>query len=163
MANSLSSLNINWFATKMQETLFTENSVLPLANTRTMDKLGGGGDQYDFSYTTKPISGTYTPGSDMSAKDLTTTAENLTVSTWNYAMDYVDDTALRQNAPINVGTEAARNMMKVHNNIIEQAVTAEVTNALWSIDAGEKNIARNKFGYMLEQLVKSFVLMSQMA
>ena len=53
--------------------------------------------------------------------------------------------------------EFASGAMRQLNNTLDQAVIAEYSNAGKTVDDG-KNVAVKKFGYLLETLVKSFVL-----
>lgn len=50
-------------------------------------------------------------------------------------MVIIDDTEKRQSI-IDLGVNASNKMMKNHNNAIEQAVMAQVTNAQWTLDDG---------------------------
>src|SRR5689334_13116100 len=117
----------------MQETLFVENSAMYLANRRLEDVLGGEGDTANRVILSHPSVGTYTPGSDINDTDLSSSKEALTVTTWKYASVYVDDTDIKQNL-LNAGEVAAQSMQRQLNNVIEQAVTGEVTNALFTLD-----------------------------
>jgi hypothetical protein len=122
----------------MQEVLFVENTALYLANRRLENVLGGEGDTAKRVILTHPSTGTYSPGTDINDKDLTGSNESLTVTTWNYASVYVDDTDIQQNL-LNAGSVAGQSMQRQHNNRIEQAVLTEVTNSQWSLDAAAVN------------------------
>ena len=119
----------------MQKVLFVENTAVYIANTRLKDQLGGDGDTGNRPILSLPTIGTYTPGSDISDTDLTATNEQLSIATWKYASVYVDDTDLKQNY-YGAAEESARRMQQQHNNVIEQAVMTEVTNATHTVDAG---------------------------
>lgn len=118
----------------MQEVLFVENTALYLANRRLENALGGEGNTANRVIVSHPATGTYTPGSDITDKDLNSSSESLTVNTWKYASVYVDDTDLKQNL-LNAGEVAAQSMQRQHNNRIEQAVLTEVTNSKYTLDA----------------------------
>lgn len=118
----------------MEETLWVENSAMFIANRRLEDTLGGEGDTANRVIVSHPAVGTYTPGTDINDKDLSSSKEALTVNTWKYASVYVDDTEMKQNL-LNAGENAAHSMMEQINNVIEQAVLSEVTNAGKTLDA----------------------------
>lgn len=135
MANSLSVLNREFWSNEMQKVLFVENTAVYVANTRLKDQLGGDGDTGNRPILSSPIISTYTPGSDLTDVDLTATNEQLTITTWKAASIYVDDTDMKQNF-YGAASESARRMQQQHNNVIEQAVMTEVTNATHTVDAG---------------------------
>ncbi len=127
-----------------------------VANTTLRNLVAGEGDKVNRTILSYPASGTYTPGSDITGTTLSASSEALSIGTWLASLVTIDDTEKRQSI-ISIGKHIAQRMMRDHNNRIEQAVLGQVTNASWSLDDGEPNIAVIKFGYMLEQLVKSLV------
>lgn len=135
MANSLSYLNPSFWAKEVQKSLFVENTAMLIANTRLVNLLAGEGATAYRTILSYPSSGTYTPGSDITNQTLTSSSESLTVSTWLAAKVTVDDTEKKQSI-IDIGSTVAERMMKRLNNVIEQAVLAQITNAKWSLDDG---------------------------
>jgi hypothetical protein len=162
MANSLSSLNPTFWAREAQRSLFVENKAMAIANTTLRNLVAGEGDTVKRVIVSYPASSTYTPGSDITSNAITGSNESLSIATWLASRVVIDDTERAQSI-IELGTNISNKMMMDHNNRIEQAVLAEVTNSTWSLDDGKPNAAVNKFSYMLETLVKSFVLMPQLA
>jgi hypothetical protein len=135
MANSLSSLNREFWANETQKSLFVENSAVYVANTALRNLVAGDGDTVNNPSLSYPTRTTYTPGSDLTDTALTAANEQLTIGTWSASSVVVDDTERVQNYYA-AGQLAAKRMMKSHNNAIEQAVLAEVSNAIHTIDAG---------------------------
>ena len=157
MANSLSALNPAFWAREAQRSLFVENKAMAIANTTLRNIVAGEGDTVHRTIISYPASATYTPGSDITNRTVTGSKETLSIGTWIASKVTIDDTEKVQSI-IELGTNISNKMMKDHNNRIEQAVLAEVTNAQWTLDDGKLNIAVNKFSHMLGQLVKSFIL-----
>lgn len=162
MANSLSELNPEFWAREAQRSLFVENKAMAIANTTLRNIVAGEGDTVHRTIISYPASATYTPGTDITTKAVSASKETLSIATWLASLVTIDDTEKVQSI-IELGTNVSNKMMHDHNNRIEQAVLAEVTNAQWSLDDGKPNTAVNKFFYMLETLVRSFVLMPKVA
>lgn len=135
MANSLSSLNREFWANETQKSLFVENTAVYVANTSLRNLVAGDGDTVNRPILSHPTRATYTPGSDLTDTALSASNEQLTIGTWSASSVVIDDTERVQNY-YQAGQLAAKRMMKAHNNAIEQAVLAEVTNATHTIDAG---------------------------
>ena len=161
MANSVSSLNPAFWAKEAERSLFVENSAMLVADTTLRNLVAGEGDTVYRTIVSYPAGGTYTPGTDLNFTTVTGSKETLSIGTWKTAAVRIDDTEKRQSI-IDLGTNASNKMMKLHNNFIEQAVLGQVTNAQWTIDDGKRNAVAKLF-QMLETLVRSFVLMPQMA
>jgi hypothetical protein len=133
--NSLGSLNREFWSNETQESLFVENTAVFVANTRLKTLLSSDGDTGNRPILSHPTRATYTPGTDLGDTPLTASNEQLTVTTWSASSVVVDDTEKIQNFYA-AGRQAARDMMKMHNNVIEQAVLAEVSNSRHTVDAG---------------------------
>lgn len=133
--NSLSSLNPAFWANEAQKSLFVENGAMAIANTRLVNLVAGAGDTVHRTIVSYPASATYVPGTDITATPVTGSKESLTINTWLASLVTIDDTEKRQSL-IEIGSLVATRMMKDHNNRIEQAVLAEVTNASWTLDDG---------------------------
>ncbi len=135
MANSLSSLNREFWSQEMQKTLFVENTAVFLAGTEAQAALAQDGRKFHKPILSKPSTGTYTPGTDINDKDFTSSDEELEVDTFKYASVYVDDTEKKQNY-YSAAENAAMSMMRQLNNLTEQAFLAKVTDAKHTVDAG---------------------------
>ncbi len=133
MANSIASLVPEFWMAETQKSLFVENKALAIANTRLENVLTGEGNKVHRTIISYPASSTYTPGSDITSDAVTASKETLTVNTWNASRVIIDDTEKVQSIT-ELGQLCAKRMMKDHNNRIEQAVLAEVSNASWSLD-----------------------------
>jgi hypothetical protein len=106
-----------------------------IANTTLRNLVAGEGDTVHRTQISYPASSTYTPGSDITNGTVTASKETLSIGTWLASKVTIDDTEKRQSI-IELGANISEKMMKDHNNRIEQAVMAEVTNALWTLDDG---------------------------
>lgn len=136
MANSgISNLSPEFWAKEAQRSLFVDNKAMAIANTTLRNLVAGEGDTVNRTQVSYPVNVTYTPGSDISTVPVTGATETLSIGTWLASLVTIDDTEKRQSI-IDLGTNISNKMMKAHNNAIEQAVMAEVTNALWTLDDG---------------------------
>ncbi len=135
MANSLSNLNPAFWAREAQRSLFVENKAMAIANTTLRNLVAGEGDTVYRTIISYPASTTYTPGTDITTVAITGSKETLSIGTWLASLVTIDDTEKRQSI-IELGTNISNKMMHDHNNRIEQAVLAEVTNAQWTLDDG---------------------------
>jgi hypothetical protein len=134
-ANSLSYLNPSFWAKEAQRSLFVDNKAMAIANTTLRNLVAGEGATVYRTIVSYPASATYVPGTDITNTSVTSSSETLTISTWIASMVHVDDTEQRQSI-IKLGTNISNKMMRDHNNRIEQAILAEVSNAGHSIDDG---------------------------
>ncbi len=135
MANSISDLKPDFWAREAQRSLFVENKAMAIANTTLRDLLAGAGNSVERVIVSYPASETYTPGTDLSNFAISGSKETLTVDTFKASRVTIDDTEKVQSI-IELGTNISNKQMKAHNNQIEQAVLAEVTNASWTLDDG---------------------------
>lgn len=135
MANSLASLNRTFWANEAQKSLFVENKAMAIANTTLRNLAAGEGDTVKRVIMSYPASSTYVPGTDITNNALTASSESLSIATWFASKVTVDDTEKKQSL-LSIGQLAAHRMMMDHNNRIEQAVLAEVTNSKWTADDG---------------------------
>ncbi len=133
--NSLSDLNPEFWAKEAQRSLFVENRAMAIANTQLRNILAGEGRKAHRTIMSYPASATYTPGSDITVTPLTGSKETLEVNTFLASLVSIDDTEEKQSI-IALGSMAMARMMKDHNNRIEQAVLAQITNALHTLDDG---------------------------
>ncbi len=135
MANSLSSLNPYFWAREAERSLFVENSAMLIANTTLRNLVAGEGSLVYRQIISYPSIGTYTPGSNISNQNLSSSSESLSIATWFASRVTVDDTEKRQSI-IDIGANVAKKMMANFNNQIEQAVLGQISNAQWSLDDG---------------------------
>lgn len=135
MANDTAALNPERWSKDIQETLFVENTAVFLANNRFVNLLAGDSDTVNNPTLSHALSGTYTPGSDISFSTLTAANEQLTVSTWSTASARIDDTEKRQSG-YDINGKISNELRRTLSNKIEQAWAAQVTNASWTVDAG---------------------------
>lgn len=135
MANSLSDLNPAFWASEAQRSLFVENKAMAIANTTLRNIVAGEGSSVHKTIISYPASSTYVPGTDITDTPVTGSKETLTISTWIASKVTIDDTEKRQSI-IELGSNISNKMMHDHNNRIEQAVLAEVTNAMHTLDDG---------------------------
>lgn len=135
MANSVSDLKPAFWAREAERSLFVDNKAMAIANTTLRNIVAGEGATVYKTIISYPASSTYTPGSDITTQAVTGSKETLSIGTWLASLVTIDDTEKVQSI-IDLGTNISNKMMKDHNNRIEQAVLAEVSNAAWSLDDG---------------------------
>lgn len=111
----------------MQETFFKESVALGIANTELRADLKDG-DTLHKPYGSYARVQTYTKGTDITVKDISSTDDYLTVSTAKVASFYVDDIDRVQNKYDTI-KEFAAGAMRQLNNVLDQAVFAEYSNA----------------------------------
>lgn len=135
MANDLAQLNAEYWSNEMQSTLFVENTAVFLAGTEPQAVLTPDGKKYHKPILSHAKTGTYTPGTDISDEDLTSTDASFEVDQRTYASIYVDDTDKRQNF-YDAASHAAVGIQRQLNNRIEQHFLSQVTSADNTLDAG---------------------------
>lgn len=131
----MSNLNPTFWAREAEKSLFVDNKAMAIANTTLRNIVAGEGDTVNKTIISYPASTTYVPGSDITAVPIVGSKESLSIGTYLASLVRIDDTEKRQSI-ISLGENVAHKMMMDHNNRIEQAVVAEVTNASWSLDDG---------------------------
>ncbi len=134
MANTLTAFNPAYWTPKMQETFLKESVALGIANTELRADLKDG-DTLHKPYGSYPRVQTYTKGTDITVKDLSATDDTLTVNTAKVASFYVDDIDKVQNK-YDVIKEFATIAQRQLNNVLDQAVIGEYTNAGKTLDDG---------------------------
>ena len=138
MANDLTAFNPEYWTPTMQETFLKESVALGIANVELRADLKDG-DTLHKPYGSYPRVQTYVKGTDISVKDISSTDDTLTVNTAKVASFYVDDIDRQQNKydPIKEFATVAQRQL---NNVLDQAVLAEYSNAgktLSAADIGE--------------------------
>ena len=135
MANTLENFNPEVWASMMQETFFKESVALGVANTELRADLKEG-DVLHKPYGSYARVQTYTKGTDITVKDLSTTDDTLTVDTAKVASFYVDKIDQVQNKYDTI-KEFASGAMRQLNNTLDQVVMAEYSNAGKTVDDGD--------------------------
>jgi len=134
MANSLTAFNAAYWSKKMQGIFFKENLAIALANTELRDELKDGTVIHK-PYRSYLVAQDYTKGTEISTfNDLTATDDYLTVNTTKVVPFYVDDLDKIQNKWDSASTYAA-DSQRVLNNILDQAILAQYSNANGYISA----------------------------
>lgn len=119
----------------MQVIFFKENVALAVANTEQRELLSDG-DVVNKPYRSHPQAVDYTKGTDITVKDRFSTNEQLTVNTAKVVPFYVDDIDKIQNK-WDAATKFAADAQRLLNNILDQAILGEYSNATSSVDAGD--------------------------
>lgn len=111
----------------MQETFFKESVALGVASVELRADLKDG-DTLHQPYGSYARVQTYTKGTDITVKDISSTDDYLTVDTAKVASFYVDDIDRVQNK-YDAIKEFASGAMRQLNNVLDQAVFGQYTNA----------------------------------
>ncbi len=135
MANSLTAFNPEYWTPTMQETFLKESVALGVANTELRADLKDG-DTLHKPYGSYPRVQTYTKGTDITVKDISSTDDTLTVGTAKVASFYVDDID-RVQGKYAVIKEFSTIAQRQLNNTLDQAVMAHYSNAGTTLDAGD--------------------------
>ena len=136
MANTATYLNKEYWSMELQSTLFVENTAVFLAGTDASSVLATDGRKYHKPIMSHASTGTYTPGSDISDKDFTSSDEELEVDTFKYASMYLDDTEKKQSGYA-ISARIAQDIQRQLNNLTEQAFLNRVKDdAGHTVDAG---------------------------
>lgn len=135
MSNSLTSFNPQYWSKEMQTIFFKENVAIALANTGLRDELPFG-TVLNKPYRSHPRVTTYTKGTDITVADRSSGNETLTVDTAKITPFYVDDLDKMQNK-WDAASEFAADGMRMLNNVLDQAVLAEYSNASSNIYAAD--------------------------
>jgi len=136
--NDLSAFNPEAWSRDMQIVFEKENVAIGLANTELREQLPFG-TIINKPYSSRPRVKNYTKGSDISVYDIDSGNEYLTVDTCKISPFYVDDLDKIQNK-WDAATIHAGRAMRLLNNVLDQAVLAEYSNAtstIYAADIGE--------------------------
>lgn len=134
-ANTLTNFNAEYWSSMMQETFFKESVALGIANTELRAVLSDG-DTIHKPYGSYARVQTYTKGTDIVVKDISTTDDTLTVSTAKVASFYVDSIDGIQNKYATI-KEFASGAMRQLNNTLDQQVFSHYTDAGKTLDDGD--------------------------
>ena len=135
MANTLTAFNPELWTPTMQETFFKESTALGVANADLREQLSVG-DVLHKPYGSYARVQSYTKGTDITVKDLSATDDSITVDTAKVASFYVDDLDKVQNK-YDALKEHAVGAQRQLNNVLDQAVLAQYTNANTTLDDGD--------------------------
>ena len=119
----------------MQQTFWDENQALALYATDVRDVLPPGSVIHKPHRTLSKIQ-TYTPGTALTATDITATDDTIVVNTKKAMIEYIDSLEESQ-SKYNLQREAAVAMQRQFNNHLEQAAAANITSANTSLDDGD--------------------------
>lgn len=135
MPNALTAFNPAFWETEMQSVFNKENVAIALANTQLHEILNQG-DTWHRPSVAYPRARTYTKGTDITVDDLTATDEIGIVNTAKVVPFYVDDLDRIQNK-WDAAAKFAAIAQRLLNNVLDQLVAAEVSNAGNIVDAGD--------------------------
>lgn len=135
MANDFSAFDPQYWAKEMQTIFVKDNVAIALASTELRDELEFG-TTINKPYRSHARVTNYTKGNDIKVADRSGTNEYLTVDTAKITPFYVDDLDKRQNK-WDMATKYAADGMKLLNNVLDQAVLAEYSNATSHVYAGD--------------------------
>jgi len=134
-ANDLTAFTPEIWSPSMQNTFFKESTALGVVNADLRAELSIG-DTLHKPYGSYARVQTYTKGTDITVKDIDTTDDYITVNTAKVASFYVDNLDLVQNK-YEVVKEFASGAMRQLNNVLDQAVLGQYSNAGTTLDAGD--------------------------
>ncbi len=119
----------------LQADLYVKNSALYLANQSLEDVLTTKGYKAHKPILSHANNGTYSPGSDISYTAKTASKQTLTVSTFKYAAEEIDDTVNLQ-TPYDIPAHSLESVRRGLMNNVEQIYMDQLTNADQSIASG---------------------------
>jgi len=135
MANDFTAFNPEYWAKEMQTIFYKENVAIALANTELRSQLEFG-TTINKPYRSHARVTNYTKGTDITVADRDTGNEYLTVDTAKITPFYVDDLDKIQNK-WNAAALCAGDGMRLLNNVLDQSVLAEYSNASSNIYAAD--------------------------
>jgi len=136
MANTLTAFNQEFWANEMQGVFHRENVAIGLANTELRDVLVSG-TKVHRPYRSTLMAQNYTKGTDISTfNDLDSTDEYIEVDTAKVVPFYVDDLDRIQNKWDSAAIYA-QDSQRLLNNILDQTVLGQYSNARSFISAGD--------------------------
>lgn len=128
---SLTAINKEFWG-DLQRDLYVANSAVYLANKRGEDLINHEGKVLHRPIMSQPDVGTYTPYSDISFSQKSAEDQYLTVDTYKYAADEIDDTDQAQ-TPYSLPEHSSMSIRRGLMNQVEQEYTTEFANARHSI------------------------------
>lgn len=112
--------------------LYTKNTAVYLANRSLEDLIRKNGRKIHRPMLSHPQVGTYTPHSDISFEQKTAEDQTLSVTTFEYAAEAIDDTETSQ-SPYGLSAHSLKSIREGLLNGVEQAYLSQVTNAAQAI------------------------------
>lgn len=131
---SLAATNAEFWG-DLQADLYVENSAVYLANTRGESLISEDGTKMHRPLMSHAQVGTYTPHGGITHNQKTATDQELTVDTFKYASDIIDDTEKSQ-TPYSLPEHSSRSIRKALMNEVEQEYLSEIANARHAISGG---------------------------
>jgi hypothetical protein len=131
--NSLTAFNPEIWRSVMQETFFKESTALGVVSADLRNELAIG-DTLHQPYGSYARVQTYTKGADISVKDIDSTDDYITVTTAKVASFYVDAIDKKQ-SKYPIIEEFASGAQRQLNNVLDQAVLGQYSNAGTTLDA----------------------------
>jgi len=133
--NSLGAFNKEVWAAEMQQIFYKELVALAVANTELRAQLKDG-DKVNKPYRSPLAPVAYVRGTGVTIQGITATNEYLDVGTFKTVPFYVDDIDAMQNSYPTMQRYAG-DVQRILNNVLDQAVAGQVTNAGNYIDDGD--------------------------
>ena len=128
---SLDAINKEFWG-DLQRDLYVENSAVYLANRSGEDLINTDGKIIHRPIMSMPSTGTYTPYSDITFNQKSSEDQTLTVNTYKYAADEIDDTDAAQ-TPYSLPEHSSKSIRRGLMNKVEQKFNSEFANARHSI------------------------------
>lgn len=119
----------------LQMDFYRENTALYLANQSLEDVLRQDGRKVHRPLLSHPQTGTYTPHSDISFQQKTAEDQELSVDTFKYAAEDIDDTEKGQ-SPYDLPAHSSKSIRRGMMDIVEQKYLSEIPNAFHHINGG---------------------------
>lgn len=134
----------------LQVDLYVQNTAFYLANQRLEQIISKEGWKTHKPILSQPTVGTYTPHSDITYGEKTATSQTLTVNTFKYAADDVDDTEKFQ-TPYDLVGHSSKAIRQGLLNQIEQAFLSNISQAYHSYSVSPVAISATNILDVIEQ------------
>lgn len=119
----------------LQMDFYRENSALFLANQSLEDILRQDGKKVHKPLLSHPQTGTYTPHTDITFQTKKAESQELSVDTFKYAAEDIDDTEKGQ-TPYDLPGHSLKSIRRGMMDIVEQKYLSEIANAYHKINSG---------------------------
>jgi len=133
----------------LQADLYVANTAIYLANQKLSDIISNTGYKAHKPIMNHPVVNTYTPYSDISLEQKAATDQSLTVSTYKYAANEIDDTDQGQ-SPYDLTGHSTKSIREGLMTAVEQVYTSEFSNAAQSI-SGTPVVSASNIMSILEE------------
>lgn len=138
------------FWADFQVDLYTNNTAFYLANQRLETLISQNGKKAHRPILSHPVTGTYTPHSDITYGEKSAEDQYLEVDTYRYAADDVDDTE-SASTPYNLVAHSSESIRRGLKNIVEQEFLSEITNARHSIQNSPVLVTKTNISDLVEE------------